>query len=105
MSEMLVMRRANGDLLTEEIGGKRYIPAWTSIDALLRYKERNPQLMIYLPRHVDRSLLTKVAASSDAASPPQFFLLSDDSPEAGLRDGRPVSVDDVLSQPAPLTAN
>jgi len=99
------MRRANGDLLTEDIGGKQYIPAWTSIDALLRYKERNPRLMIYLPRHVDRLLLTKVAAGSDAGPPAQFFLLSDDSPEADLSDGTPVSVDDVLSRAAALPAN
>ena len=105
MSEMLVMRRANGDLLTEEIGGQRYIPAWTSIEALLRYRERNPQLMIYLPLHINRSLLTKVAASSDAGSPTRFFVLSDDSPEAELSDGTPVILDDVLSQPASQSAN
>ena len=42
MSELFVMRRANGDLFTQEINGKLVIPVWSGRDAVARYKERNP---------------------------------------------------------------
>jgi hypothetical protein len=63
MSEMYVMRRANGDLFTEEIEGRLLIPVWSSRETVARYKERNPKLINFLPARLDqkyRRLLSAV---------------------------------------------
>ncbi|HSE38915.1 MAG TPA: hypothetical protein VLG74_16560, partial [Blastocatellia bacterium] len=60
MSEMFVMRRADGEPFTEEINGERVVPLWSSEDALARYKERNPELLTFLPTRLTPSLLNRI---------------------------------------------
>ena len=95
MSELFVMRRANGDLFTEEINGEPVIPVWSGRDAIARYKERNPELMIFLPARLDRSTMKKVASWRGAEGTTRFFLLSDDAPDAYLDEGRLIALEEI----------
>jgi hypothetical protein len=62
MAEMLVMRRANGDLCTKPIGGQPRIPVWSSRAAVPRYRERKPELLTDLSAHLDDSLIERIAS-------------------------------------------
>ena len=96
MSEMFVMRRANGDLFTEEINGKPGIPVWSNEQALDRYKERNPALMTFLAARLTRSLINKFGNRPGNQGTVEFFLLAEDDPDADLEDGRLISLEEIL---------
>jgi hypothetical protein len=100
MSELYVMRRANGDLFTVEAEGERRIPVWPSKEAAARYKARNPDLMVFFPALLDRSILLRAAAKPESAAPPRFLLLPEDSPDANLYEGRLVAVEEVFLEGA-----
>ncbi len=108
MGEMFVMRRADGNLFTEEIHGKLTLPVWSSEEALARYKERNPALMIFMATRLTRSLISKMASGIAGGGTSGFFLLDEDDPNADLDDGRPISLEEIFSKgdetlrPAPL---
>jgi hypothetical protein len=94
MSDYFVMRRANGDLFTEEVNGKLVVPVWRSTDGVARHQARNPELITFLPARLDRKAISK--ASRDGLDM-SFFLVSEDDPEADLDEGRPLSAQEVLS--------
>ncbi|HJQ70130.1 MAG TPA: hypothetical protein VKA70_14235 [Blastocatellia bacterium] len=98
MSELFVMRRANGDLFTRGINGELVIPVWSGSDAVARYKERNPELMIFLPARLDRSTMKKVTSGRGAEGTTKFFLLSDDAPDAYLDEGRLVTLEEIFPE-------
>lgn len=110
MSDAYVMRRANGDLFTEEINGRRHIPVWKSEGAAERYRERNPELLTFLPLRLSRPLMKKITSGLGNEGTTEFFLLSEDDPDADLTDGVPVSLEEIFpegentSQPAQLQA-
>jgi hypothetical protein len=95
MSEMFVMRRANGDLFTQERGRKLYVPVWSSEEALSRYKERNPELLIFLPMRLTRSVINKVEGGSHNVRA-EFLLLDENDPDADLGDGEPISLEEIF---------
>jgi hypothetical protein len=95
MSTMYVMRRANGDLFTKETKGRVRIPIWSSEDAVARYKAHNPELAVFLPTRLERSVLKKVTEIGSAGGT-EFFLLSDDSPSARLFDGRLIKPEELF---------
>lgn len=104
MSELFVMRRANGNLFTREINGELVIPAWSSRDATARYKERNPELMTFLPARLDRSTIKRVTGGNGTEGIAKFFLLSDGAPDADLDEGRVVTLEELIrgdQTPAP----
>ncbi|HYV05798.1 MAG TPA: hypothetical protein VFB82_14485 [Blastocatellia bacterium] len=96
MNELFVMRRANGSLFAQEVDGKLRIPIWANEEAVLRYRERNPELGVYLPQRFNRALLKSPAVSSASETAPEFFLLSDEASDADLADGRQVSLEEAL---------
>ena len=98
MSEMYVMRRANGDLFTEEIEGRLLIPVWSSRQAVARYKERNPVLMTFLPARADLNLIKRVASGPGREGAVDLFLLSEDTPDAYLKEGRPISLEEAFRE-------
>ena len=79
---------------------------WSSEDALARYKERNPELMTFLPTRLTRSLINRIRNGLAGEGTTGFFLLAEDDPDADLDDGRPISLDgitlesDLTPQPA-----
>jgi hypothetical protein len=98
MSDMYVMRRANGDLFTDETkAGNIRIPVWPNADATVRYKARNPELLVYLPAGLDHSLIKKIRALG-AEGTIEFFLLSDNDPDADLNAGRPIEPEELFPQ-------
>ena len=98
MSEMYVMRRANGDLFTQEVEGRTLLPVWSSREAVARYKERNPELMIFLPTRLDQKLWNRFASGLGREGVADFFLLSEDAPDAYLKDGRPISLEEAFRE-------
>jgi hypothetical protein len=96
MSEMFVVQRANGDLFTEEINGTLGIPVWSNEESLARYRERNPELMTFLAARLTRSLINKIGNRLGNEGTVEFFLLSEDDPDADLEDGRPISLEEIL---------
>ncbi|MEK6323068.1 MAG: hypothetical protein AABN33_15460 [Acidobacteriota bacterium] len=96
MSEMFVMRRANGDLFTEEINGKLGIPVWSNEESPARYKERNPELMTFLAARLTPSLINKIGNGLGTEGTTEFFLLAEDDTDADLEDGRPISLEEIL---------
>ena len=95
MKELFVMRRANGNLFTEDINGKLHLPVWSSEEAAMRYRERNPKLVVFLPQRFSRSLLKSL---TDSQGSPELFLLSDEDSNADLEDGKPVSLAEVPAE-------
>jgi len=94
MSDLFVMRRANGDLFTEQVGGRPVVPAWKGLEALARYKERNPELLIFLPKRLDQPVVDRLTKSE---TPTELLLFSGDDPDADLEDGVAISLEDALS--------
>ena len=93
MAEMLVMRRANGDLFSREINGQPRIPVWSTRAACARYRERNPELLTYVPARLDEALIRRIL---DGARQVTFFLIAEDAPDASLDRGKVVSPDELL---------
>lgn len=97
MSEMFIMRRANGDLFTEELNGRMRVPVWSSEEALARYKERNPELMIFFPTRLTGFLIDKIRGGLGSEGGAEFFLLDEDDPDANLDDGKPIPLEEIFS--------
>jgi len=96
MAEMLVMRRANGDLFGKEINGQPRILVWSSRAACARYRVRNPELLTYMPARLDEALLRQLANGTNGARHATFFLISEDAPGASLDRGRSLAPDELL---------
>lgn len=98
MSEMFVMRRADGGLFTEEINGTLTVPVWSTEEALARYKERNPELMTFMATRLTRSLINRIGSGLAGEGATGFFLLAEDDPDADLDDGRPISLEEIFPE-------
>jgi len=96
MNEMLVLRRADGELFTEEINGKQVIPLWSSAEEVARYKQRNPKLITFLPAQLTGVLRNK--SNSIGGTGAEFFLISEENHDASLDDGKPVSLEEIFSR-------
>ena len=96
MGDMYLMRRANGDLFTEEVQGKVRIPVWSSRDAADRYKARNPELSVFLPVRLDRLLFNKIKTLREESA--EFFLLSEEDPNADLYEGRLIMPEEIFPE-------
>jgi hypothetical protein len=98
MNEMYVMRRANGDLLTVEIQGKKRIPVWTNEDSVSRYKAFNPELIFYWPVKLNRDVVKRATVKFTKEELPGLFLISSRTPDAQLKDGKPITLDEVFAE-------
>jgi hypothetical protein len=94
MSEYFVMRRANGDLFAERIDRRLCIPVWEGREEVERFKAHNPELMIFLPTPLRRSLVEKAKTGEEGA---RFFLLSQDAPDAPLDKGREITPEELFT--------
>ena len=103
-NDLYVMRRANGDLFTEEIGGRISVPLLSTRDLVDRYKARNPELAVFFPAPLDSRMKKKMKALGLEQSA-EFFLLSDDDPDAYLDKGRPIRREEIFAEvEAPATS-
>ena len=96
MSKMYVARRANGDLFAAEIDGRLQIPIWASLEEAARYRERNPELMTFLPARLSRPLMKKIQSGLGREGTKDFLLISDYAPDAYLNNGRPISLEEIF---------
>jgi hypothetical protein len=103
MGDLFVMRRANGDLFTKEVEGRLVLPVWSGNDSVERFKERNPELLIYFAAPLDRKTLKRV---NSGEHPTELFLVEDSDPVALLTFGRQISPDEIMpvgTQPAEVS--
>ncbi len=98
MKEWFVLRRANGDLFSEEIGGKVRIPVWSSAEAVQRFKVHNPELLIFLPTRLTAALAQKSKSRFGADANLEFFLLSDETPAAELDEGTTMNAAEMFAE-------
>jgi hypothetical protein len=52
MEQMTIMRRANGELFRLRVKGQEHLAVWPSLESALRYKKRNPALLVFIPAAV-----------------------------------------------------
>lgn len=93
MSAYYILRKANGDILTVEIEGKKHIAVWDSDTAVRRSKRANPELIVYVPAVLDHQLIERKFPNLDVP----FFLV--DSRDPDLQTGRQISGDELLAEP------
>lgn len=98
MSDVYVMRRANGDLFTEETDERLIIPVFKNVEAAARYRERNPELMTFLPMRVNRPLISKLIGRLGSERTAEMILLTEDDPDADLTDGVPVPLEEIFPE-------
>ena len=86
MDQLTIMRRANGELFTLTRDGREHLAIWPSLDSALRYKSRNPELLVFVPSLVTSPFCQKSLAPLRQENMGLFFLT--DTGSARLRDGR-----------------
>jgi hypothetical protein len=95
---MYAMRRANGDLFTLIIDGNDYVALWPDEISARRYKSANPELLVYLPVRIDRSIVERKLKPLATERPLRFWLLDEKDPAAEFESGR------IIQWPAVLEA-
>jgi hypothetical protein len=91
-----VMRRANGDLFAVDVRGETLIPIWSSVEAVARYKALNPELMFFWPVKLNETIANRVIGGAGKQGESGFFLLSEDTPDADLNEGRRVALEELF---------
>jgi hypothetical protein len=89
MDQLTIMRRANGELFTITIKGREHLAVWPSLNGALRYKTRNPELLVFVPALVTSPFGQKSLAPLRKENMELFFLT--DTGSSRLRDGRKMS--------------
>ncbi|HET8670246.1 MAG TPA: hypothetical protein VFM05_06330 [Candidatus Saccharimonadales bacterium] len=89
MDQLSIMRRANGELFTLTLKGRKHLALWPSLKIAIHYKTRNPELLVFSPALVASAFGRKslVALQKENLG---LFLLTDTG-DAHFRDGRKIS--------------
>ncbi len=89
------MRRANGELFTLSLKGKEHLAVWPSMQSAIRYKARNPELLVFLPALVaspfGRKSLTPLQEEDTG------LLLLSDAGGANFRNSRKIGWEEIES--------
>jgi hypothetical protein len=91
-----LMRLANGEVFTIHIDGNEYVAIWPDEESAMRYKERNPDLLTYLPARIDGRMVERKLRPLATLRPLRFWLLDATDPAADLYSGRIVEWPAVL---------
>jgi hypothetical protein len=93
MDPLTIMRRADGKLFTLTIKGKEHLALWPSLQSAMRYKKRNPELLIFIPASVASPFGQKslIALRKDNTG---LFLLMDVG-SAHFRDGHKIGWEEL----------
>jgi hypothetical protein len=62
MDQLAIMRRANGELFTVTIKGKKCLAVWPNERRAIQYKARNPALLVFVPALVGGAFAQKALA-------------------------------------------
>jgi hypothetical protein len=93
MNQLSIMRRANGELFTLTRNGRESLAVWPSLESALRYKVRNPELIVFLPVTV-ASLFAQKSLVPLRKEDAGLFLLSD-TKDALLHEGRKMTWEEM----------
>jgi hypothetical protein len=104
MEPLTMMRRADGRLFTLKVKGQEHLALWPSLQSAIRYKKRNPQLLIFIPASVASPFGQKSLIPLRKENMGLFLLV--DAGGAHLSDGRRISWEELESSiPVAPTAN
>ena len=90
--QLTVMRRANGELFTLTVKGRKHLALWPSLESAERYKYRNPDLLVFKPASVASSFGQKSLRPLKEDGVELFLLV--DAGGAHFGDGRKISWDE-----------
>ena len=93
MDQLVIMRRANGELFTLSLKGQEHLALWPSWQSALHYKARNPELLVFLPSLVASAFGQKSLAPLQKEGMGLFLLT--DTGDAHFRDGRKISWEEI----------
>jgi hypothetical protein len=100
MGPLTLMRRADGRLFTLTIKGQDYLALWPSLESAMRYKKRNPELLIFIPASLASPFAQKSLLPLRKAQAGLFLLV--DAGHAHFGDGRKFGWDELdATIPAP----
>jgi hypothetical protein len=94
--DLYLMRKANGEPFWLELDGNRYLALWPSHQAALRYKAKNPELVVFLPAKLDRNWAIRLRQMAIGETM-RFWLLDEEDPSASFESGRIIEWPDILS--------
>ena len=93
MEPLTMMRRADGRLFTLKVKGQEHLALWPSLQSALRYKKRNPQLLIFIPASIASPFGQKSLIPLRKENMGLFLLV--DSGGAHLSEGRRISWEEL----------
>jgi hypothetical protein len=93
MEPLTMMRRADGRLFTLNVKGQEHLALWPSLQSALRYKKRNPQLLIFIPASVASPFGQKSLIPLRKEHLGLFLLV--DAGDAHFSDGRMISWEEL----------
>jgi hypothetical protein len=93
MDLVTIMRRADGKLFTVEVKGLEHLALWPSLESAMRYKQRNPQLLIFIPASVTSPFGQKSLIPLRKANLGLFLMM--DAGGSHFGDGRPINWEEL----------
>lgn len=88
-NQLSIMRRANGELFTLTLKGRKHLALWPSLNSAVHYKTRNPQLLVFSPASVASDFGRRSIALLQREGLGLFLLT--DTGDAHFRDGGKVN--------------
>jgi len=104
VDQLILMRRANGELFTLTLKGRAHLALWRSLQSARHYKARNPELLVFSPASAASPFGQKSLAALQRADVGLFLLT--DTGRARLGDGRQISWEEIKGRlPAASSAS
>ena len=95
MEPLTIMRRADGKLFTVKVKGQEHLALWPSLESAMRYKKRNPQLLIFITASVASPFGQKSLIPLRKENMGLYLLI--DAGGSHLNDGRKISWEELES--------
>jgi hypothetical protein len=93
VDQLIMMRRANGELFTLMLKGRVHLALWRSLQSAVYYKARNPELLVFSPASAASPFGQKSLAALQRADAGLFLLTG--TGRARLGDGRQISWQEI----------
>jgi hypothetical protein len=90
---LTMMRRADGRPFTLKVKGQEHLALWSSLQSAVRYKKRNPQLLIFIPASTASPFGQKSLIALRKENLGLFLLV--DAGGAHLSDGRKITWEEL----------
>ena len=103
MDPLTIMRRADGKLFTVKVKGQEHLALWPSLQSALRYKKRNPQLLIFIAASVASPFGQKSLIPLRKENMGLFLLI--DAGGSHLSDGRKISWEELETSIPPSSSD